>query len=92
MKSESRLLSIIIYSRICYYLIANNSQSSEDVPSPDKEESINSKLSITVSQLVNNFSNIFKGIAKREGLSDPCTISIGMNQIKTLLDEFGKAR
>ncbi len=71
-------------------------QSSGEVPPPDKEETsptpTNSKVSITVSQLVNNFSNIFKGIAKREGLSDPCTISIGVNQIKTLLDEFGKAR
>ncbi len=71
-------------------------QSSGEVPPPGKEETAtsptNSKVSITVSQLVNNFSNIFKGIAKREGLSDPCTISIGVNQIKTLLDEFGKAR
>lgn len=70
------------------------SQSSEEVPPPGKEDSsfTNSKIAITVSQLVNNFSNIFKGIAKREGLSDPCIISIGVNQIKTLLDEFGKAR
>lgn len=50
------------------------------------------RVSITFSQLVNNFSNIFKGIAKREGLNDPCHISIGINQIKTFLDEFSKAR
>ena len=49
-------------------------------------------MSITFSQLVNNFSNIFKGIAKREGLNDSCHISIGINQIKTFLDEFSKAR
>ncbi len=50
------------------------------------------KISLTFSQLVCNFDNIFRGIAKREGLNDSCHISIGINQIKTFLDEFGKAR
>ena len=50
------------------------------------------KISLTFSQLVSNFDNIFRGIAKREGLNDPCHISIGINQIKTFLDELGKAR
>ena len=50
------------------------------------------KITITFNQLVNNFSNIFRGIAKQEGLNDTCHISIGINQIKTFIDEFEKAR
>ena len=46
----------------------------------------------SASQLVFNFDNIFRSIAKREGLNDPCHIAIGVNQIKTFLDEFGKSR
>ena len=49
-------------------------------------------ITITFSQLVNNFSNIFKGLAKREGLNDSSYITIGINQIKTFLDEFTTAR
>ncbi len=63
--------------------------SDRDVSSGSKEEP---KISLTFSQLVFNFDSIFRGIAKREGLNDPCHIAIGVNQIKTFLDEFGKAR
>lgn len=65
------------------------SSSDKGVASASKEEP---KISLTFSQLVFNFDNIFRGIAKREGLNDPCHIAIGINQIKTFLDEFGKSR
>ncbi len=50
------------------------------------------KINLTLSQLVCNFDNIFRSIAKKEGLNDPSHISIGVNQLRTFLDEFGKSR
>jgi hypothetical protein len=59
---------------------------------PSRPSSERAHVHITFSQLVENFSSIFKGIAKHEGLNDPCYISVGINHIKTLLDEFNKAK
>ena len=67
-------------------------ESSLESSEKTKENKEEPKINLTFSQLVSNFDNIFRGIAKREGLNDPCHISIGVNQIKTFLDEFGKAR
>ena len=69
--------------------ILQNSVGKESEPAESAEDP---KINLTLSQLVSNFDNIFRGIAKREGLNDPCHISIGVNQIRTFLDEFGKAR
>ena len=73
-------------------MLQSSVESSTDKEKSSETENNEPKVAITFYQLVNNFSNIFKGIAKREGLNDPCHISIGINQIKTFLDEFGKAR
>jgi myosin-9 len=49
-------------------------------------------VTITFAQLVNNFTNIFKGIAKQQGLGDPGYLAISVNQMKSFLDEFSKRR
>ena len=63
-------------------------------PSPDVPQSTepDQRVTITFAQLVNNFTNIFKGIAKRQGLGDPGYLAISVNQMKTFLDEFSKLR
>ena len=67
----------------------NSVESKEGASSPPAEEP---RINLTLSQLVCNFDNIFRGIAKKEGLNDPNHIAIGVNQLRTILDEFGKAR
>lgn len=74
---------------LCAYLFQSSVESSSDKTAVVKEEP---KISLTFSQLVFNFDSIFRSIAKREGLNDPCHIAIGVNQIRTFLDEFGKSR
>lgn len=78
---------------VCFFFMPQSSvETSTDVEKSSDNENGEPKVTITFAQMVNNFSNIFKGIAKREGLNDPCHMSIGINQIKTFLDEFSKAR
>ena len=48
------------------------------------------RVTITFAQLVNNFTNTFKGVAKRQGLSDPGYLAISVDQMKSFLDEFSK--
>ena len=52
-----------------------------------------SPLCLTCEQLVNSFTNIYRSMAKREGLvvSDS-DVSIGINQIRAFLDEFSKMK
>jgi hypothetical protein len=63
-------------------------------PSPTTPQSteVDQRVTITFAQLVNNFTNIFKGIAKRQGLNDPGYLAISVNQMKSFLDEFSKGR
>ena len=61
-------------------------------PAPTTGEQTMPAVTITFAQLVNNFTNIFKGIAKRQGLSDPSHVAISINQMKAFLDEFNKGR
>jgi len=71
------------------WLWQSSVESKEGASSPPAEEP---RINLTLSQLVCNFDNIFRGIAKKEGLNDPNHIAIGVNQLRTILDEFGKAR
>ena len=73
-------------------LIQNSMECSTEVHREKASRPEKPQVHITFSQLVDNFSSIFKGIAKHEGLNDPCYISVGINHIKTLLDEFNKAK
>jgi hypothetical protein len=66
-----------------------DTQSNPPAPQPTEVER---RVTITFAQLVNNFTNIFKGIAKRQGLSDPGYLAISTNQMKSFLDEFSKGR
>ena len=53
----------------------------------------NDAISLTFEQLVNKFNSIYRSMAKREELLlDACDVSIGVNQIRTFLDEFVKSR
>ena len=58
----------------------NNSGPSSDVPSTK---------CINFSQLITNFINIFKSMAREECLSE-AHLDIGINQFRTILDEFTK--
>ena len=72
----------------------DSSTNTETTPHPQEPPAteVERRVTITFAQLVNNFTNIFKGIAKRHGLSDPGYTAISINQMKSFLDEFSKGR
>ena len=86
------LLMDIVHPAIIGYCMQNSMECSTDSYREKASWPEKPRVYITFSQLVDNFSSIFRGIAHHEGLNDPCYIAVGINHIKTLLDEFSKAR
>lgn len=96
-EKDMRQVDRVFQMALCEFhanLVSNYSLSLQDTPQFDTSSYSTSKeISLSFEQLVNKFNSIYRSMARREELLlDSCDIAIGVNQIRTFLDEFVKSR